>query len=135
MTVVHSWILQGMTFPRSEGRATNAKFLDIDRSVEVTVVSCTTAGTGPFPLVQLQVLIDVTTMAAGFRTGRKAVYLDEIHSVPPALVFEHICKHPETCIQDTACKMMVTAQPFHIQILHAACLHLAVVSQSVGYLV
>ena len=47
---------------------------------------CTTFRASPATLAKFQSFIHIAAFAAGLRAGREAVYLDEVHSIPPALV-------------------------------------------------
>ena len=77
----------------------------------------------------------MSATAASLRTWQKAVYLDKIHPIPSALVFKHCAEHPKRSIVDTLGEVMVTCHTLYIQVFHTDGTHLAIVSESVGYLV
>ena len=49
----------------------------------------------PTALAQFQSFVHIAALAAGLRAWGEAVYLDQVHSVPPALVLKHRQEHPE----------------------------------------
>ena len=91
--------------------------------------------TGPASLAQFQSFIHIAALAAGLRTGGKAVYLDEIHAIPTALVFKQGEECSERSIPYGLCQMVVSLHPLHVQILHANSAHLALVRECMGNLV
>ena len=89
----------------------------------------------PTALAQFQSFIHIAAFATGLRAGREAVYLDEVHSIPPALVFKQRQEHPERCVPDCLRQVMVALHPLHVQVLHTDGTHLAVVRECMGDLV
>ena len=63
----------GLTFPRSVGRAFQAKFLDIAGGIEIPIVACATLRTSPTTLAQFQSFIHIATFATGLRTWSESV--------------------------------------------------------------
>ena len=92
----------------------------------------TTFRTSPASLAQFQSFIHIAALATGLRAWGKAVYLDEIHAIPTALVLQHRKEHPERCIPYGLCQMMVTLHSLHVQMLHANSAHLALVRECIG---
>ena len=88
--------------------------------------------TSPVSLVQFQSFIHIAAFAAGLRAWDKAVYLDEIHTIPAALVFKQHQEYPERCVTYGLRQMVVMLHTLHVQILHAEGTHLAVVRECVG---
>lgn len=93
---------------------------------------CATFRTDPTAISKFQSFIHIAAFAAGLRTWGKAVYLNEIYTIPTAFVFKHRKKHPERCVTDCLCQVVVLHHSFHVQILHAYGTHLAVVRQCIG---
>ena len=96
---------------------------------------CTTFRTSPASLAKFQSFIDMAALAAGLGARSKAVYLYEVHAIPPAFIFKHGEEHTKGRIDNSLCQMMVALHTLHVQILHADCTHLAVVRKCMGYLV
>ena len=88
--------------------------------------------TSPASLAQFQSFIYIAAFAASLRAWGKAVYLDEIHTIPAALVFKQHQEHPERCVTYGLRQMVVMLHTLHVQILHAGGTHLAVVRECVG---
>ena len=86
----------------------------------------------PASLAQFQSFIHIAALAAGLRAWGKAVYLDEIHTIPPALVFKQGEECSERSIHYGLCQMMVTLHSLHVQMLHANSAHLALVRECIG---
>ena len=93
---------------------------------------CATFRTSPVSLAQFQSSIDRAALAASLRTRGKAVYLDEIHTIPPALVFKQGEECSERSIPYGLCQMVVTLHSLHVQMLHADGAHLALVRECMG---
>ena len=77
----------------------------------------------------------MSAMATSLATWRKAVYLDKVHPIPAALVFKHRAEHSKRGIVDAFGEVMVAGHTLYVQVFHADGTHLAIVRQSVGYLV
>ena len=86
----------------------------------------------PAALTQFQSFVHIAALAAGLRAWGKAVYLYEIHTIPTALVFKQGEECSEGSIPYDLRQMMVALHPFHVQILHAECTHLALVRECIG---
>lgn len=74
-------------------------------------------------------------MTASLRTWRKTVYLDKVHPIPAALVFNHRAEHPKRSVVNAFGEVMFTGHTLYVQVFHTDGTHLAVVSQSVDYFV
>lgn len=74
-------------------------------------------------------------MTASLRTWRKTVYLDKVHPIPAALVFNHRAEHPKRSVVNAFREVMFTGHTLYVQVFHTDGKHLAVVSQSVDYFV
>ena len=96
---------------------------------------CATLQASPTALTQFQSFIHIAALAASLRACGKAVYLDKVHTIPPAFVFKHREEHPERCVPGCLSQVVVTLHPLHVQILHAEGTHLAVVRECMGDLV
>ena len=74
-------------------------------------------------------------MTASLRNWRKTVYLDKVHPIPAALVFNHRAEHPKRSVVNAFGEVMFTGHTLYVQVFHTDGKHLAVVSQSVDYFV
>ena len=91
---------------------------DVDGCIEVAVVVCSTLRTRPFPVLQCQFSVDISTMAASLGRWRKAVNFDIVLPSETALVFQLAVERTDGCICQIVGKMFVLHHPLHIQVFH-----------------
>ena len=77
----------------------------------------------------------MSATAASLRAWRKAVYLDKVCPIPPALVFKHSAEHSKRSVIDALGEVVVTGHTLYVQVFHTDGTHLVIVGKSVGYLV
>ena len=88
--------------------------------------------TRPSALAQLQSFIHIAAFATSLRAWGKAVYLYQIHAIPPAFVFQHRKEHSKGNVRNRLDQIMIACHAFHIQVLHTDGVHLTVVRECMG---
>ena len=101
---------------------------DVTRSVDIPVMCTSATRTCPLSVIERHALEDVATLVAHLRGREESVDLDEVPSIPLALVFELPQQLAPRAISDCSGELVILHHVLHLQRLD--CYHLVFANQT-----